>query len=213
MNTPAEISEEKTIQLAASSSLKNKNAEGTVSPLADNRVLHIGARKTAAPVKQLKSYQAIADFNNMRTAETGTRQLMRKSPLLTTSSRPAANVVQLARGVTFTKQQQEKMLAANKKKHGGKFHTCTNCGFQHALAHYATFRGKRMGDGHFQIDHIKHASKGGRNLMRNGRVLCGTCNTSRGNRAAVKRTGASKYRALHQKNIAKNYLRRPSKKY
>jgi len=209
MKTHAEISKEKTIQLAASSSLQNRKAENTVSQLADNRVSNIGARNTTVPVKQLKSYQAIANFNKLQTAETGTRQLMKKSPILTTS----AGVAQLARGVTFTKQQREKMLAANKKKHGGKFHTCTNCGFQHALAHYATFRGKRMGDGHFQIDHIKHASKGGRNLIRNGRVLCGTCNTSRGNRAAAKRTGLSKYRALHQKKTGKNYLRRPSKKY
>ncbi|TCN59950.1 HNH endonuclease [Flavobacterium circumlabens] len=212
MNTPVEISEEKTIQLAANSASKNKNTTASVFQLADNRMPSIGLRNKTIPVKQLKSYQAIADFNTLRTAETGTRQLVRKSPLITTSPRPSTSVAQLAKGVTFTKQQREKMLAANKKKHGGKFHTCTNCGFQHALAHYATFRGRRMGDGQFQIDHIKHASKGGRNLIRNGRVLCGTCNTSRGNRAAAKRTGARKYRALHQKNIAKNYLRRPSKK-
>jgi 5-methylcytosine-specific restriction endonuclease McrA len=110
----------------------------------------------------------------------------------------------------FNADQRRKILAKNKKANGG-FHTCVNCGFQHALTRYATRRGRRIGDGDFHVDHIIAASRGGRALMRNGRVFCGTCNTSRGNRANAKRTGMSKWRALHRKNVAKNYLIRKRK--
>ncbi|UPZ14778.1 HNH endonuclease [Flavobacterium humidisoli] len=134
------------------------------------------------PIRQLKSNQAIASFNS--------------------------NVVQLMK---FNKEQRAKKLAANKKKNDG-FHTCDHCGFQHSLVHYATFQNRRMGDGQFHIDHIQPASMGGRNNMRNGRVLCGTCNTSRGNRAHVGATGFKKYHALHRKTAKKDYKRKPSKK-
>lgn len=135
-------------------------------------------------------------------------QLMRNN-LSISSPTPNTNVIQLAK---FTPEQRRKLLAANKRRNGG-FHTCTHCGFQHSKKRYATLKGRRIGDANFQIDHIIHLSRGGRNLLRNGRVLCGTCNASRGNRALVGRTGISKYRALHQKTFRKNYLRKPSQNY
>ena len=107
----------------------------------------------------------------------------------------------------FNAEQRARILAKNRARNGG-FHTCENgaCGFQHALTTYATHRGRRIGDGGFQVDHIQHRSRGGRALIRNGRVLCGTCNTSRGNRANAQRFGINKYRGLHRGRVAKNYL-------
>jgi 5-methylcytosine-specific restriction endonuclease McrA len=168
----------------AADSLSKNTSTGNTSQLVDNRVTTSTLKNSNVLVKQLKSNESISNFNS--------------------------NVVQLVNGITFTKQQRQKKLAANKKKNGG-FYTCTHCGFQHKKTQYATFKGRRMGDGNFQIDHIVHASKGGRNSMRNGRVLCGTCNTSRGNRATVGRTGMQKYHALHQKRDPKDYLRKPNK--
>ena len=119
-------------------------------------------------------------------------------------------VVQLAKRQEFSPEQKRKILAKNARKSGG-FYRCEHCGFMHKLLHYATFRGNKIGDGGFQIDHIKAASSGGRALIRNGRVLCGTCNTSKGNRKKVgKSTGIDKYHALHGKSKAKDYSRRPS---
>ncbi len=66
-------------------------------------------------------------------------------------------------------------------------------------------RGRRVGDGGFHIDHIHHHGRGGRNLIGNGRVLCGTCNTSRGNRANAARYGINKYRGLHRGRTLKDY--------
>lgn len=166
----------------AANSLASKNIGENTFQLADNRVQASTLTNSNISVKQLKSNHAIASFNS--------------------------NVVQLTK---FNKEQRAKKLAANKKKNDG-FHTCDHCGFQHSLVHYATFQGRRMGDGQFHIDHIQPASRGGRNNMRNGRVFCGTCNTSRGNRAHVGATGFKKYHALHQKTLPKNYMRRPSKK-
>lgn len=111
----------------------------------------------------------------------------------------------------FTAEQRARALAKNRRINNG-FYTCTHCGFQHQLVNYATYQGRRMGDGGFQIDHIQHASRGGRALMRNARVLCGTCNISRGNRPAPGRRGIDKYRALHRKAIGKNYLKKPSRR-
>lgn len=109
--------------------------------------------------------------------------------------------------VKFSAEQKAKILAKNRNRNGG-FYTCENgaCGFQHALTTYATHRGRRLGDGGFHIDHIHHHGRGGRALLRNGRVLCGTCNTSRGSRANAQRFGINKYRGLHRKRVAKNYL-------
>ncbi len=108
--------------------------------------------------------------------------------------------------VKFTKEQRDKILAKNRRRNGG-FYTCENgaCGFQHGLRQYATYRGRRVGDGGFHIDHIHHHGRGGRNLIRNGRVLCGTCNTSRGARANAQRYGINKYRGLHRKRVLKDY--------
>ena len=184
MNRYSEVPKENDHQGAANSLTPNRNTIGNTFHLADNRVSSSTLTNTNISVRQLKSNQAIANFNS--------------------------NVVQLGR-INFTKEQREKKLAANKKSNGG-FHTCTNCGFQHKKIHYATFKGRRMGDGQFHVDHIQPASKGGKNNMRNGRIFCGTCNTSRGNRANVGVTGFMKYHALHRKKIAKNYIRRPSKK-
>lgn len=103
----------------------------------------------------------------------------------------------------FKQVQRAKILARNKKKYG--LYTCEHCGFQHGQIHYATYKGKRTGDGGFQVDHITPASKGGRALVRNSRVLCGTCNTSRGNRAGPARLGINKYRGIHKGKITKNY--------
>ncbi len=120
-------------------------------------------------------------------------------------------VVQLARD-NFTNLQKQNILARNKKRNGG-YYRCEHCGFMHKLLHYATFKGKKIGDGGFQVDHIKAASTGGRALIGNGRVLCGTCNTSKGNRKKVgKSTGIVKYHALHGKRKAKDYSRRPIKR-
>lgn len=108
--------------------------------------------------------------------------------------------------VKFNAEQRAKILAKNRRRNGG-FYTCENgaCGFQHALTQYATHRGRRIGDGGFHIDHIHHHGRGGRALIRNGRVLCGTCNTSRGSRANAQRYGINKYRGLHRKRALKNY--------
>lgn len=108
--------------------------------------------------------------------------------------------------VKFTPQQRARILARNRQRNGG-FYTCENgaCGFQHALTQYATYRGRRVGDGGFHIDHIHHHGRGGRNLIGNGRVLCGTCNTSRGARANAQRYGINKYRGLHRKRALKDY--------
>lgn len=170
------ISENQTTVIAANANLGNNTAQ-----LQDNRVSASAVKNNSTSVRQLKSNQAIANYNS--------------------------NVVQLMK---FNKEQRAKKLAANKKKYKG-FHTCTNCGFQHSQVHYATFKGRRMGDGQFHLDHIQPASKGGRNNMRNGRIFCGTCNTSRGNRAYVGRTGRDKYRALHRKKVAKDYKRKPNR--
>ena len=97
------------------------------------------------------------------------------------------------------------MLARDKPKHG--FHTCAHCGFQHSLATYATYRGRALGDGSFHIDHVVPASQGGLALARNGRVLCGTCNTSRGAGRAIKTTGISKFSGIHRGGVLKNYSR------
>jgi len=110
----------------------------------------------------------------------------------------------------FSARQRAKVLAKNRAKNNG-FYTCEHCGFQHKLLNYATYQGRRMGDGGFQVDHILHASRGGRALIGNARVLCGTCNTSRGNRAMPSRFGIDKYRALHKKSFKKDYRRKPSK--
>lgn len=182
-----ENSYEKAKKQDVSNTLNQKTVQNKAKELQDNRASTSVLSNNNASVKQLKSNEAIANFNS--------------------------NVVQLARGrgVTFTLEQRLKKLAANKKKNKG-FHTCTNCSFQHTLIHYATYQGNRMGDGQFHIDHIQPASQGGRNGMRNGRVLCGTCNTSRGNRAASGLTGIEKYSALHRKKAAKDYKRKPNKK-
>lgn len=110
---------------------------------------------------------------------------------------------QLVARDNFKKEQRAKILAKNKKKYG--LYTCEHCGFQHGQIHYATYRGKRTGDGGFQVDHVTPASKGGRALVGNSRVLCGTCNTSRGNRAGPKRLGIHKYKGIHKGKITKDY--------
>ncbi|WP_343706911.1 HNH endonuclease signature motif containing protein [Flavobacterium sp.] len=182
MNSYSKATKENDFQGAANSLTPNRNTIGNTFQLADNRVSSSTLTNTNISVRQLKSNQAIANYNS--------------------------NVVQL---VKFDKKQRAKKLAANKDKNDG-FYTCTHCGFQHSELHYATFQGKKLGDGQFHIDHIQPASRGGRNNMRNGRVLCGTCNTSRGNRARVGATGFKKYHALHRKTLPKDYMRRPSKK-
>lgn len=110
----------------------------------------------------------------------------------------------------FSAKQRTSILAKNKTRNGG-FHVCAHCGFANALARYATRNGKRVGDGDFQIDHIIPASRGGRALISNGRVLCGTCNTSRGNRGVPQRFGINKWRALHMKRFARDYKNRKRK--
>ncbi|MBL0739551.1 HNH endonuclease [Flavobacterium sp. GN10] len=182
MNRYSKVPKENDYKGAANSLTSNRNTIGNTFQLVDNRVSSSTLTNSNISTTQLKSHQAIANYNS--------------------------NVVQLTK---FNKEQRARKLAANKKKNDG-YHTCNHCGFQHSLVHYATFQNRRMGDGQFHIDHIQPASRGGRNNMRNGRVLCGTCNTSRGNRAHVGATGFKKYHALHRKKAAKNYMRRPSKK-
>lgn len=117
------------------------------------------------------------------------------------------NTLQLVRRnhLNFTAKQRNSILTKNRIKNGG-YHRCESCGFKHGLRTYATYRGRRVGDGGFQVDHKVPASHGGRPLVRNAAVLCGTCNTSKGNRAHVGKRGIDKYHALHKKHIAKNYL-------
>ncbi|MAN28800.1 MULTISPECIES: HNH endonuclease [Mesonia] len=123
----------------------------------------------------------------------------------TNYNHPTNHVFQLSRRrEEFTPRQKAKILAKNRKKNNN-FYTCENCGFKHRQIRYATYRGRRTGDGSFHIDHKVAASHGGRALMGNARVLCGTCNTSKGNRDAAKRTGRSKFRALHGKIYPKDY--------
>ncbi|WP_372378361.1 HNH endonuclease signature motif containing protein [Vibrio natriegens] len=104
----------------------------------------------------------------------------------------------------FSSVQKNRILNKSKVSNGG-FYTCSNCGFQHKLLRYAKYRGANTGDGSFHVDHIIPASKGGRALIRNGAVLCGTCNTSKGNRATAKATGIKKYAGLHRKSKLKDY--------
>lgn len=69
-----------------------------------------------------------------------------------------------------------------------------------------------MGDGSFHIDHKDvPASQGGKASLKNSAVLCGTCNTSKGNRANSGITGKQKYSALHRKSLAKDYKNAPRK--
>ncbi|TAJ12231.1 hypothetical protein DMA11_13860 [Marinilabiliaceae bacterium JC017] len=104
----------------------------------------------------------------------------------------------------FTQKQRESILAKNAKKNKG-FHVCAFCGFSHTHVTYATKLGKRLGDGCFQVDHIIPASKGGRALVKNAAVLCGTCNISKGNRDKPKRFGCDKYKGLNGKNKPRDY--------
>jgi|TARA_R110000796_G_scaffold71409_3_gene162047 5-methylcytosine-specific restriction endonuclease McrA len=100
------------------------------------------------------------------------------------------------------------ILKKNADKNGG-FYTCENCRFQHKQSTYATLKGGRMGDGSFHVDHKTPASNGGMASKRNSAVLCGTCNTSKGNRLAAKATGMDKYKGLHRKSVPKDYIRKP----
>jgi hypothetical protein len=103
----------------------------------------------------------------------------------------------------FSKKDRAKIFTANKKKNGG-LHTCTNCGLSHyRLTYVKKTGGRAIGDGGFHVDHIKPKSKGGKGTLKNGRVLCGTCNTSRGNRKTAGVTGYSKYRGLDGKKNLK----------
>jgi 5-methylcytosine-specific restriction endonuclease McrA len=108
----------------------------------------------------------------------------------------------------FKTEQKEKILEKNKNKNNG-YYTCEECGFSNTNKNYATFQGKRIGDGGFQVDHIKPASSGGLAKSKNSSVLCGTCNTSKGNRSIVQKKGINKYRALDGKSIVKDYKRKP----
>jgi len=114
--------------------------------------------------------------------------------------------VQMAKRNNFSPEQRDKILTKNFNRNGG-FFTCEepNCGFQHGLKTYATHKGRRTGDGGFHVDHIHAAANGGRALIRNGRVLCGTCNTSKGKRANARKYGINKYRGQHRKLVVKNY--------
>jgi hypothetical protein len=117
------------------------------------------------------------------------------------SAPEAGGVVQRVNAFSYKLRKQ--ILAANKKKNGG-LHTCTHCGLSHALATFVKKTGGRaVGDGGFHVDHIKPKSKGGKGTLKNGRVLCGTCNTSRGNRKKVGVTGYAKYRGLDGKKKLK----------
>ncbi len=117
-----------------------------------------------------------------------------------TGSRAAAAGAPIQRvkqvGTPFPAKVKKQVLSANRKANAG-FHTCTNCNFQHAQKTYLKVAGKKsVGDGGFQVDHIKPFSKGGQGKLSNGRVLCGTCNTSRGNRNKFGSTGYAKFRGL-----------------
>ncbi|MEH1930299.1 HNH endonuclease [Nostoc sp.] len=105
-----------------------------------------------------------------------------------------------ARGTPFSKNLRERMIAANRRQNNG-YITCENgkCGFQHQKTSYFFKNGRLAGDGSFHIDHVHPKSKGGRGTVNNGRVLCGTCNTSRGNRRRIRRTGMMKFPGLHGK--------------
>ncbi len=108
-------------------------------------------------------------------------------------------------GGAFDQDTKDKIFEANKTASGGKYYTCSNgaCGFQHEHRSYLLRASKkiqkrRVGDGGFHIDHIRAKSKGGKGRLKNGRVLCGTCNTSRGNRRNINMTGIMKFAGLHQ---------------
>jgi 5-methylcytosine-specific restriction endonuclease McrA len=137
----------------------------------------------------------------------GTTQLKSKVPNQSTSL--FTDTLQFTKNnrEEFKKKQKDAILKRNKaKKANGGFHTCANCSFQHALVNYATLRGRKTGDGGFQIDHILPASAGGSATAANAQVLCGTCNTSKGNRAVITSTGMKKYKGCHRGNAVKNYL-------
>lgn len=98
------------------------------------------------------------------------------------------------KGTRFSEAEKKKVFKANRS---GGMYTCESCNFSHALKTYFKKKGGRIGDGGFQVDHIKHFSKGGKGVASNGRILCGTCNTSRGAKKAAKTKGRHKYAFLH----------------
>ena len=114
--------------------------------------------------------------------------------------------LQFVHKLKFDEKQRKSILAKNAKKNNG-YHTCVHCGFQHKLTTYAKYRGRKLGDGGFHIDHINPVSRGGKANIRNGRVLCGTCNTSRGNRNHINLTGIQKFKGIHQGALLYNYKR------
>ncbi|WP_298774561.1 HNH endonuclease [uncultured Shewanella sp.] len=169
---------------------------------------HFSELNSPATMKQAIQQKTMAHINGCGCSSClKTTQL--KSKFLNQSTSLFTQPLQFTRNnrEEFTKQQKVAILKKNKaKKANGGFHTCVHCGFQHALVNYATLSGRRTGDGGFQIDHIKPASSGGRAIAKNAQVLCGTCNTSKGNRKVITSTGMKKYKGCHRGSSVKNYL-------
>lgn len=174
---------------------------------AQGRVKATAQMKGGVPINDDPALEHEADVMGQKALQAAG---MARAPALRALAGGSAQCVAQQTRDNFSARQRAKVLAKNRAKNNG-FYTCEHCGFQHKLLNYATYQGRRMGDGGFQVDHILHASRGGRALIGNARVLCGTCNTSRGNRAMPSRFGIDKYRALHKKSFKKDYRRKPSK--
>lgn len=67
----------------------------------------------------------------------------------------------------------------------GRTHSCKNCG-----------KTLSVGDSNLHIDHIIPKSLGGTNAVTNLQVLCGSCNTRKGNRINVLREAGHSAQAI-----------------
>lgn len=89
-----------------------------------------------------------------------------------------------ARRGAFTKSGSDSIKEANRKKNNG-WYKCSHCGFTNKNKVFAESAetGRPVGDGSFHADHKKSLGSGGTgNAKRNGQVLGGTCNCSKGKR-------------------------------
>jgi hypothetical protein len=98
-------------------------------------------------------------------------------------------------GTDFSDKERDAVRDANKAKYGK--YQCEFCGFRHSQLAYDSAGGT---NGMFHVDHVVPKSHGGQGVVSNGRLLDGTCNTSRGDGDTPKNiTGMMKYKGIHDK--------------